>query len=88
MFDPTLETITTFITSLNEKVKELSEEEIEDAVGENGLTLDLALIYDAVTLYTTALNAVGITEGANVTCEDSESWEVGSSLMNYVRTVS
>ncbi|KAL0830572.1 hypothetical protein ABMA28_002724 [Loxostege sticticalis] len=87
LFDPTLETITTFITSLNEKVKELSEEEIEDAVGENGLTLDLALIYDAVTLYTTALNAVGITEGANVTCEDSESWEVGSSLMNYVRTV-
>ncbi|XP_063826752.1 glutamate receptor ionotropic, kainate 2-like isoform X1 [Ostrinia nubilalis] len=86
-FDPTLESITTFIGSLNDKVTELSEGQIENAVAENGLTLNLALIYDSVTLYTTALNLIAVEEGANVTCEEGESWEVGSSIINYVRTV-
>lgn len=87
-FDPSLEAIQNFITSVNEKVKELSEGLIENAIAENGLTLDLALVYDAVTLYTSALNAMGLDEGANVTCEQDETWNFGSTVINYIRKVS
>ncbi|CAH2982565.1 unnamed protein product [Chilo suppressalis] len=86
-FDPSLESIQNFITSLNAKVSELSEEQIENAVGENALTLDLALISDAVTVYTTALNLLGITDGANVTCDQDESWDFGSSIINFAKTI-
>lgn len=86
-FDPSLESIQNFITSLNEKVVELSEGQIVNAITENGLTLDLALVYDAVILYTTALTAMGLEEGPKVTCEQDESWNFGSSIINYVRTV-
>lgn len=87
-FDPSLESIKTFIEALNAQVFELSEEQIENAVTENGLTLDLALIYDSVTLYTTALNIIGIEAGAEVTCEEDVAWSMGSSIVNFVRTVS
>ncbi|KAL4716078.1 hypothetical protein ACJJTC_013855 [Scirpophaga incertulas] len=86
-FDPSLESIQTFIAALNEKVKELSDGQIEVAVAENGLTFELALIYDAVTLYTTALKLIGNEEGANITCEEEESWSLGSSVINHVRTI-
>ena len=88
MFDPTLEPIQKFITSLNEKVAELSDNKIENAIAENGLTLDLALVYDAVTLFVSTLNTMELEEGSNVTCDDEESWALGSSIVNYVRTVS
>ncbi|XP_030025495.2 glutamate receptor ionotropic, kainate 3 isoform X3 [Manduca sexta] len=87
LFDPSLESIQTFITSLNEKVVELSEGQIENAIADDALTLDLALVYDAVILYTSAVNAMELEEGANVTCEDNESWEFGSSVINYIRTM-
>ncbi|KOB77222.1 Ionotropic glutamate receptor, partial [Operophtera brumata] len=86
-FDPSLEAIQNFITSVNEKVVELSEGQIQNAIAENGLTLNLALVYDAVTLYTAALNAMGLEEGANVTCAQDDSWNFGSTVINYVRKV-
>lgn len=88
LFDPSLESIKTLIESINALVMELSEEKIEDAIAENGLTLDLALIYDSVMLYTTALNVVGIEDAAEVSCEQDESWSMGSSIINFARTVS
>ncbi|XP_023937960.2 glutamate receptor ionotropic, kainate 2-like [Bicyclus anynana] len=87
-FDPELEDIQNFITSLNAKVKELSEGQIENAVAENGLTLNLALVYDSVILYTAAINAMGLEEGAeNITCDSDDSWTFGSTLINHVRTM-
>lgn len=83
-----MESIQNFITSLNEKVKELSEGGIENAISENGLTLELALVYDAVTLYSSALDAMGLEDGANVTCDQDESWNFGSTIVNVARTVS
>lgn len=88
MFDPSLESIQNFITSLNEKVSELSDNNIENAIEENALTLDLALVYDAVTLFVSTLNTMELEEGSNVTCDGEESWTFGSSIVNYVRTVS
>ncbi|KAH9630498.1 hypothetical protein HF086_000711 [Spodoptera exigua] len=87
MFDPTLESIQNFIKSLNEKVAELSENNIENAIAENGLTLDLALVYDAVTLFASTLNALELQEGSNVTCDGHESWSYGSSIVNFARTM-
>lgn len=88
-FDPELEDIQKFITSVNEKVKELSEEKIETAIEENGLTFGLALVYDSVMLYTSAIKAMGLDEGAaNITCDSDESWTFGSTLVNHIRTVS
>ncbi|CAH2241761.1 jg16325 [Pararge aegeria aegeria] len=87
-FDPELEDIKTFMTSLNEKVKELSEGQIENAIEENGLTLSLALVHDSVILYTSAIKAMGLEEGAeNITCDSDESWTFGSTLINHVRTM-
>lgn len=88
MFDPSLEVIQNFITSLNAKVAELSENNIENAIEGNALTLDLALLYDAVTLFVSTLNTMGLEEGSNVTCDGAESWNYGSSIVNYIRTVS
>lgn len=88
MFDLTLEPILNFTKSLNEKVAELSENKIENAIAENGLTLDLALVYDAVTLFVATLNTMELEEGSNVTCDAEESWAFGSSIVNYARTVS
>lgn len=66
----------------------MSEGRIENAITENALIFDVALLYDAVILYTSALNALKLEEGGNMTCEEDESWEFGSSLVNYIRTVS
>lgn len=88
MFDPTLESIQNFISSLNKKVAELSDNNIENAIEENGLTLDLVLVYDAVTLFVATLNTMELEEGSNVTCDAEESWAFGSSIINYARTVS
>lgn len=88
MFDPNDETIQDFIKSVNEKISELSEGNISEAINENSLTLDLALVYDSVMLYTSALNLMALEEGANMTCDAEESWSFGSSIVNYVRTVS
>lgn len=87
-FDPSLETITNFIKSINEKVTELSEGQIENAIPEDGLTFNLALIHDSVTLYTSAINSIGLEEGANVSCESKSSWNFGSTIINHIRTVS
>lgn len=88
MFDPTLDSIKNFIKSLNEKVAELSDNNIENAIAENGLTVDLALVYDAVTLFVSTLNAMKLEEGSNVTCDGGGSWSYGSSIVNFARTVS
>ncbi|CAH0586967.1 unnamed protein product [Chrysodeixis includens] len=87
LFDPSLDVIQNFVTSLNEKVAELTENNIEKAIEENGLTLNLALLYDAVTLFVSTLNAMGLEEGSNVTCDGVESWNYGSSIVNYIRTM-
>lgn len=87
MFDPTIESIQNFIKAVNEKVAELSENSIVEAIEENGLTLNLALLYDAVSLYTSAINLMGLEEGPNITCETKESWTYGSSIVNYIRTM-
>nr|XP_037875496.1 glutamate receptor ionotropic, kainate 2 isoform X2 [Bombyx mori] len=86
-FDPNLDSIQKFISDINEKVVELSEGQLEKAVTENGLTFDLALMYDAVTIYGSALNALGLEEGANITCDQDDGWEFGSSIINYIRTM-
>ncbi|KAI8421750.1 hypothetical protein MSG28_009715 [Choristoneura fumiferana] len=86
-FDPSLESIQTYIKSINEKVAELTKEQIEDALAENGLTLNLALIYDAVTVYVAGIKATALEDGSNVTCEDNQSWNYGSSLLNTIKTI-
>ncbi|XP_059057484.1 glutamate receptor ionotropic, kainate 3-like isoform X2 [Achroia grisella] len=86
-FDPMLEDIQNYIVSLNGKVEELSDGQITNAIVDNAITLDLALLYDAVILYTTALNAMRLEEAANVTCESGESWNVGSSIINYIKAI-
>ncbi|XP_041979927.1 glutamate receptor ionotropic, kainate 3-like isoform X2 [Aricia agestis] len=86
LFDHNLEDIKKFIAAVNEKVKEF-DETVEEAIPENGLTLDVALLYDAVMLYTAAIKAMGLTEGASVKCDDGTSWNLGSTITNYVRTM-
>lgn len=73
--------------SLNEHVLELSEGQIENAVTEDGLRFDMALTHDAVILYTAALKALGLEEGAKVSCDQQETWNLGSTVVNYARTV-
>ncbi|XP_075975529.1 glutamate receptor ionotropic, kainate 2-like [Anticarsia gemmatalis] len=87
MFDSSTEDIQNFITAVNEEVNTLSEGNIETAIEENGLTLDLALLHDAVMLYASAINLMALEEGANVTCDSGDSWGFGSSIVNYVRTI-
>lgn len=58
---------------------------------EGGLRTELALIHDAVRLMAKALRHAGIfhlTEEPNVSCNSTESWKHGSSVLNYLRTVS
>ncbi|XP_013173425.1 PREDICTED: glutamate receptor ionotropic, kainate 2-like [Papilio xuthus] len=86
-FDQSSENIQNFIKSLNEQVIDLSEGKIQNAVPESALSFNLALVYDAVSLYTTALKTMGLEEGANITCEDQETWNFGSSIINFVRTM-
>ncbi|CAH2047181.1 unnamed protein product, partial [Iphiclides podalirius] len=86
-FDQNSETIKNIVKALNEKISELSEGNIENAIPEFGLSFNLALIYDSILLYTSALNAIGIEESANITCENKETWNFGSSIINYVRTM-
>ncbi|XP_068617321.1 glutamate receptor ionotropic, kainate 2-like [Battus philenor] len=86
-FDKNSENIQSFVNSVNEKVIELSEGTITEAIAEFGLSIHVALIYDSVFLYTTALNTMGLEEGSNVTCEDGDSWNLGSSIINFVRTM-
>ncbi|XP_037969552.2 glutamate receptor ionotropic, kainate 3 isoform X1 [Plutella xylostella] len=87
LFDPSLEEIQTFVKAINEYVTELSEGQIENAVTEATLNLNLALTYDAVILYTAALTALGLEEGAAVSCTKDDSWSYGSSVINYIRTM-
>ncbi|CAG5028258.1 unnamed protein product [Parnassius apollo] len=86
-FDQNSKNIRNFIKALNEKVIELSEGKIESAVPEFGLTLSLALLYDSVILYTSAINTIGLNEGSNTTCESKENWNFGSSIINFIRTI-
>ncbi|CAK1555309.1 unnamed protein product [Leptosia nina] len=86
-FDPTMEDIQKFISAINEKAKELSENQIETAIEGNSLNFNLALVYDAVMLYTSAIKAMGLEEGGNITCESDETWSFGSSVVNYIRTM-
>lgn len=87
-FDPELKEIQELIISINGKVKELSDNQLTDAIKENGLTLNLALMYDSVMLYTSAIKAMSLEYGGNVTCDSDETWNLGSTVINYVRTVS
>ncbi|CAH0720015.1 unnamed protein product, partial [Brenthis ino] len=87
LFDPQLEDIQNFITSLNEKVKELSEGQMENAIQENSLSLNLALVYDSVMLYTSAIKALDLEDSANFTCDSGETWPFGSTIINYIRTM-
>ncbi|KPJ19820.1 Glutamate receptor, ionotropic kainate 2 [Papilio machaon] len=86
-FDQSSENIQNFIKSLNEQVTDLSEGKIENAVPESALSFNLALVYDAVSLYTTALKTIGLEEGSNITCEYQDTWNFGSSIINFVRTM-
>lgn len=80
--------IQNFISTLNEKLKTLSEGKIENEISENGLNFKLALVYDSVMLYTSAIAEMGLEESANFTCDSGETWTFGSTVINYVRTVS
>ncbi|XP_045498949.1 glutamate receptor ionotropic, kainate 2-like [Colias croceus] len=86
-FDPELDEIKQFTAAINDKVKELSEGQIETAIEGQTLNLNLALVYDAVMLYTSALKIMGLEEGGNVTCDASETWSFGSSIINFIRTM-
>ncbi|XP_072932711.1 glutamate receptor ionotropic, kainate 3-like isoform X2 [Epargyreus clarus] len=86
-FDPSLDIIQEFIAAVNEQVLELSNKQTENAISENGLPLNLALMYDSVMLYTSAIDAMGLTEGGDINCDHQNSWEFGSSIINYVRTI-
>ncbi|CAG9562718.1 unnamed protein product [Danaus chrysippus] len=85
-FDPELKEIQELIISINDKVKELSENQLTDVIEENGLSLNLALVYDSVMLYTSAIKAMGLEDGGNITCDSDETWNLGSTIINYVRT--
>lgn len=77
----------TFVKSLNEHVLELSEGQIETAVAEDGLRFNMALAHDAIVLYGTAVMALGLEEGAKVSCDQQETWGLGSTIINYARAV-
>lgn len=87
-FDPEMDDIQKFIAEINNNVKELTEGNIETAIKGNSLNLNWALLYDAVILYTSAIKAMGLEEGGNITCEAGEAWNFGSSIINFIRTVS
>lgn len=87
-FDPSLKEVQKFISDVNAQLLELSEGQTENTIPENGLTMRVALIYDAVMSYTSALNNLGIVEGANVTCDSAGNWNFGSAILNVVRNVS
>lgn len=87
-FDQSSTDVQNIIKEVNQKISELSEGNIEEAISDRGLGFNLALMYDAVLLYTSALNAIGIEKSANITCENKETWNFGSSVVNFVRTVS
>ncbi|XP_026489807.2 glutamate receptor ionotropic, kainate 2-like [Vanessa tameamea] len=86
-FDPNLKDIENFVSALNEKVKELSEGQIENDIQQSDLNFKLALVYDSVILYTSAINAMGLEEGANFTCDSGETWAFGSTIINHLRTM-
>lgn len=86
-FDPSLEKIQKYISDVNEQLLELSNGQTENAIPEEGLTMRVALIYDAVMLYTSALSTLGIEEGANVTCDSVDNWSFGSAILNVARNV-
>lgn len=65
----------------------MSDGQTENAIPEDGLTMRVALIYDAVMVYTSVLNTLGIQEGANVTCDSMDNWSSGSAVLNVVRNV-
>ena len=87
-FDPNLEDIQTFINSLNENVKELSEGQNVEPIEDSGLTFNLALVYDSAMIFTSAIKALNLEEGAKFTCDSDETWPLGSTIINYIRTVS
>lgn len=87
-FDPSLEKVQKFISDVNEQLLQMSNGQTENAISEEGLTMRVALVYDAVMSYTLALNSLGIAEGANVTCDLTDSWSFGSAVLNLVRNVS
>lgn len=87
-FDPTLEDVTNFVTAVNEKVNELSEGQIENALNAEQLLLKNVLLYDAVILYVTAILTLNLADGSNVSCDQEDSWSYGSTIINYIRTVS
>ncbi|XP_063534435.1 glutamate receptor ionotropic, kainate 2-like isoform X1 [Cydia strobilella] len=86
-FDPSVEAIQNYVKSINAKVAELSEDQIPEAVTENGLTLSLALMYDAVMLYVAAVKAMALEDGSSVTCESGTGWAFGSTLLNNLKTM-
>lgn len=86
-FDPKLEDVQTFINSLNENVKELSEGQNVEPIEETGLTFNLALVYDSVMIFTAAIKALNLEEGAKFTCDSDETWPLGSTIINYIRTM-
>ncbi|XP_022115207.2 glutamate receptor ionotropic, kainate 2 [Pieris rapae] len=86
-FDPEMEDIKNFIAELNNNVKELTQGSIDTAIKGNSLNLNLALLYDAVMLYTSAIKAMSLEEGGNITCDAGEAWNFGSSIINFIRTV-
>lgn len=86
-FDPSLEKVQKFISDVNEQLLQLSNGQTENAIPEQGLTTRVALIYDAVMVYTLALNILGIENGANATCDTIDHWSFGSAILNVVRNV-
>lgn len=86
-YDPSLEKVQKFISDVNEQLLQLSNGQTENAIPEKGLTMRVALIYDAVMVYTLALNSLGIEEGANVTCDSTDYWSSGSAVLNVVKNV-
>lgn len=87
-FDPQMDEVVNLVTAINEKVTELSEGQIENAIDADHLLLKVALLYDSIMLYTSAISTLGLTDGSNITCDSEESWNYGSTIINHIRTVS
>ncbi|XP_013190560.2 glutamate receptor ionotropic, kainate 2-like [Amyelois transitella] len=86
-FDLSTEEIQSFIKVVNGKVSDISDGKIKNAINDNGLPLEIALLYDSVILFAAAVDAMGIEEGANVTCDADDSWNYGSTVVNMMKSL-
>lgn len=52
------------------------------------LQVEVALIYDAITMFTKAVYSQNITTPSEMNCYDNSRWKFGSTLLNGIKAVS